>query len=146
MFSISEVSAVLIQPLFSSTRKGTETFIISSNEKTSNDRKKKKERNARAAWPQSCVGVCVCVCVCVCVTCIYTYTSLIQNGALLRSGSILTLSKLTKEKLPELQLMRKNSKSSCTRLRSLIIEHSIYSWILEKHISKKQRLFHYADF
>ena len=124
MFSISEVSAVLIQPLFSSTRKGTETFIISSNEKTSNDRKKKKKEMLELLDHKA---VCVCVCVCVCVTCIYTYTSLIQNGALLRSGSILTLSKLTKEKLPELQLMRKNSKSSCTRLRSLIIEHSIYS-------------------
>ena len=32
------------------------------------------------------------MCVCVCV---YTYIPVIQNGALLSSGSILTLSKLT---------------------------------------------------
>ena len=69
MFSISEVSAVLIQPLFSSTRKGIETFITSSNEQTSNDRKKKKKEMLELLDHKY-----VCVCVCVCVSCVYTHT------------------------------------------------------------------------
>ena len=80
MFSVSEISAVLMKPLFNSTRKGTEAFITSSNEQTSIDRKKKKEEEEMPELPDlKYIYVCVCVCV-------YTYISVIQNGALLSSG------------------------------------------------------------
>ena len=90
MFSVSEISAGLMKPLFNSTRKGTEAFITSSNEQTSIDRKKKEEEAMSELPDLKYIYVCVCVCVCVC-----TYIPVIQNGALLSSGSILTLSKLT---------------------------------------------------
>ena len=80
MFSVSEISAVLMKPLFNSTRKGTEAFITSSNEQTSIDRKKKKKKKKKC---QSFLTLNIYMCVCVCV---YTYISVIQNGALLSSG------------------------------------------------------------
>ena len=92
MFSVSEISAGLMKPLFNSTRKGTEAFITSSNEQTSIDRKKKKKEEEAMSELPDLKYIYMCVCVCVCV---YTYIPVIQNGALLSSGSILTLSKLT---------------------------------------------------
>ena len=80
MFSVSEISAVLMKPLLNSTRKGTEAFITSSNEQTSIDRKKKKKKKKKC---QSFLTLNIYICVCVCV---YTYISVIQNGALLSSG------------------------------------------------------------
>ena len=64
MFSVSEISAVLMKPLFNSTRKGTEAFITSSNEQTSIDRKKKKEEEEMPELPDlKYIYVCVCVCI-----------------------------------------------------------------------------------
>ena len=71
MFSVSELSAGLMKPLFNSTRKGTEAFITSSNEQTSIDRKKKKKKKKQC---QSFLTLNIYVCVCVCV-CIHIHTS-----------------------------------------------------------------------
>ena len=67
MFSVSEISAVLMKPLFNSTRKGTEAFITSSNEQTSIDRKKKKKKKKCQSFLTLNIYMCVCVCV-------YTHT------------------------------------------------------------------------
>ena len=65
MFSVSEISAGLMKPLFNSTRKGTEAFITSSNEQTSIDRKKKEEEAMSELPDLKYIYMCVCVCVCI---------------------------------------------------------------------------------